>query len=64
MKSDNLMIYTFTVIEKESLQSNIKWIMSLRVRSKIVITIYDVITYNISVYSIKMKDQWVTVMYI
>jgi len=64
LKSDNLMIYTFTVIEKESLQSNIKWIMSLRVRSKIVITIYDVITYNISVYSIKMKDQWVTVMYI
>ncbi len=64
LKLDNLTIYTFTVTEKESLQSNIKWITSMNVESKIVIIIYEIIIYNISVHSIKMNDQWVIVMHI
>jgi len=51
------MIYTSTVMEKESLQNNIRWVTLLKVRSKIVIIMYDVITHDISVHSIKMKDQ-------
>jgi len=50
------MMYAFTVIEKESLQSNIKWITSLKVDSKIVIIIYDVIVHSILIQSIKIKD--------
>jgi len=57
LKLNNLTIYAFTVTEKESLQSNIKWIIFLKVDSKIVIIIYDVIVYNILIQSIKMKDQ-------
>ena len=56
LKSDNLTVYTFTVTEKESLQNNIKWITSLKVDSKIVIIIYDVIVHSILIQSIKMKD--------
>ncbi len=49
-------MYAFTVTEKESLQSNIKWIISLEVDSKIVIIIYEIIIYDILIQSIKMKD--------
>ncbi len=56
LKSDNLTVYAFTVTEKESLQSNIKWIISLKADSKIVIIIYDVIVHSILIQSIKMKD--------
>ncbi len=42
--------------EKESLQSNIKWIISLKADSKIVIIIYNVIVHSILIQSIKMKD--------
>ncbi len=57
LKLNNLTVYAFTVIEKESLQSNIKWITSLEVDNRIVIIIYDVIVHNILIQSIKMKDQ-------
>ncbi len=56
LKSDNLTMYAFIVIEKESLQSNIKWITSLEADSKIIIIIYDVIMHSILIQSIKMKD--------
>jgi len=56
LKSDNLTVYTFTVTEKELLQSNIKWITSLEADSKIVIIIYDIIMHSILIQSIKMKD--------
>ncbi len=56
LKLDNLTVYAFTVTEKESLQSNIRWITSLEADSKIIIIIYDVIMHNISIQSIKMKD--------
>ena len=49
-------MYTFIVTEKESLQSNIRWITSLEVDSKIIIIIYDVIVHSILIQSIKMKD--------
>ncbi len=61
LKSDNLTVYAFTVTEKESLQSNIKWITSLKADSKIIIIIYDVIVHSILIQSIKMKDQWAIV---
>ncbi len=64
LKSDNLTVYAFTVTEKESLQSNIRWITSLEAGSKIVIIIYDVIVHSILIQSIKMKDQWVIVTHI
>ena len=47
LKSDDLTVYAFTVTEKESLQSNIRWITSLEADSKIVIIIYDVIVHSI-----------------
>jgi len=56
LKSDDLTVYIFTVTEKESLQSNIKWIISLKVDSKIIIIIYNVIMHSILIQSIKMKD--------
>ena len=56
LKSDDLTVYTFTVTEKESLQSNIRWIISLKADSKIIIIIYDVIMHSILIQSIKMKD--------
>jgi len=56
LKLDNLTVYIFTVTEKESLQSNIRWIISLKAGSKIVIIIYDVIMHSILIQSIKMKD--------
>jgi len=54
-------MYAFTVTEKESLQSNIRWIISLEVDSKIIIIIYDVIMHSILIQNIKMKDQWIIV---
>jgi len=56
LKLNDLMMYAFTVIKKESLQSNIRWITSLKADSKIIIIIYDVIMHSISIQSIKMKD--------
>ncbi len=47
LKLNNLTIYIFTVTEKESLQNNIKWIISLEVDSKIIIIIYDIIMHSI-----------------
>ncbi len=57
LKLNNLTVYAFTVTEKESLQSNIKWIISLEADSKIIIIIYDVIVHSILIQSIKIKDQ-------
>ncbi len=56
LKLNNLIMYAFTVTEKESLQSNIKWIISLKVDSKIIIIIYEIIVHSILIQSIKMKD--------
>ncbi len=56
LKLNDLTMYTFTMTEKESLQSNIRWITSLKVDNKIVIIIYDVIMHNILIQSIKIKD--------
>jgi len=50
------MMYVFIVIEKELLQNNIRWIISLKADSKIIIIIYDVIMHDILIQSIKMKD--------
>jgi len=47
LKLDDLTVYVFTVTEKESLQSNIRWIISLKADSKIIIIIYDVIMHSI-----------------
>ncbi len=56
LKLNDLTIYAFTVTEKESLQNNIRWITSLKVDSKIVIIIYEIIVHSILIQSIKMKD--------
>ena len=51
LRSEDLVIYTQTVMEKEALQTNSSWAKAFRA-SKVVVTIYSIITHEIPVNSI------------